>query len=208
MRHGMRWTLAAIGLAGAVAGGLGWAGGGPSTGHAADPGAPATTPALDRLPRILPLPSDGVLATASDAIRRALDATADPETRRRLREEGAARQAQRAPAPTLRLPHGPKEPFAVHPSPEAPPGGLAHLEALLAWLRDQEGVAGVRVPGGMGEGVRAYGLLTSYPAQVPVHVDLYLDGPEPRGVRTCTLMLELTDRAEVRFVDFHEAPTD
>jgi hypothetical protein len=48
----------------------------------------------------------------------------------------------------------------------------AGIESFVKWLEQQGCVAAVRIPRDTAEGAIAYGMTASYPAQVPVEVDL------------------------------------
>ena len=60
----------------------------------------------------------------------------------------------------------------------------------MQWLEQQGCVAAVRIPRTTAEGATAYGMTASYPAQVPVEVDLRITPTDDRGeIETYSLYL-------------------
>ena len=85
-------------------------------------------------------------------------------------------------------------PLTVIPPTETTRG----IESFVDWLEDQGCVADVRIMRATAEGVTAYGMATSYPAQVPVEVDLFVvvaDSAET--IRTVSLNLPLDSTPHV-----------
>lgn len=187
-------AVAAVGLAAAT---WWWACTRPGT---AMPSPAAFAPDMLGGPRIAPLhPPGSDLSAVAAAVREFLADPAHSDPARESRGLAHGPFDTRSSASESHL-----MPMPVPaPALDAPPD-ITRLESLVQWLRQQEGVADVRVPGGEAEGVRAYALLTSLPARIPVGVDLWVEGPEgARALRTCTLVVELDTEARVLFVDLH-----
>jgi len=68
------------------------------------------------------------------------------------------------------------------------------VESYLTWLKQQDCVVDARPAlEGHAEGVTAYGIRTTYPAQLPIRVDFRVvgeDGREEIQTSTITLVLE------------------
>ncbi len=101
------------------------------------------------------------------------------------------------PSPLPIAPHFrplPDLPSARPPSSRAESG----IESFVQWLEQQGCVAAVRIPRANVEGAIAYGMTASYPAQVPVEVDLRITPTDDRGgIETYCLYLPLDSAPHV-----------
>lgn len=107
--------------------------------------------------------------------------------------------------------HGGREPIPLIPSPLNREGVPRHMvqgrltdrvEGFLAWLRQQECVLEAQpAMSGQAEGVTAYGMRATYPAQLPLRVDFRVEG-EGNGeeVQTCIVTLLLTDKPTLKLL--------
>ena len=87
---------------------------------------------------------------------------------------------------------------AFDPARPPPSRVESGIESFVQWLEQQGCVAAVRIPRATAEGVTAYGMTASYPAQVPVEVDLRTASTdEGEEIETYSLYLPLDSTPHV-----------